>query len=402
MPPLAIPATVLAHPLTPIPPDAFSLTPVVAMVLPLVVLAMAARATAPLAEPAADGPLRRSERATRTLGVAAIVLVVASSPVGDAGAPLQLTQSFGLELLWPALLVVALAGRLWQRFDPWDTVLRLADRRPDVPATEPTDVRGAALVAVVLGAVQARYTVLSATTAVGAVLAGYAVALAALAAVRGRAAARSWEVFGLLADWASRNGRAVARWTPPAGAESVLAVVAATALVHRARLNRVYGGADLVNRSPRATVVVLVAVAVAIGALLVLLERWARRRGVGGSVLAACVPLVCALVVAGLLRRTMVAVQLLPAHLGDPFERGWDPFGRLGDPVDSNPFGSLVQQGLAGAVLLLGAALAGRVLSRRCPDPPTRLPGVVAVLALGITGTVVLLAQPPQPIGFSV
>jgi hypothetical protein len=118
-------------------------------------------------------------------------------------------------------------------------------------------------------------------------------------------------------------------------------------------------------------------------ALAVAASSWARRRGAPGSVEAALVPVVAALSVARVLRRAMIAAQLLPALLTDPFGRGWRLLGGLGDApaVDVNPWGTAFQQALAWSVVTLGALAGAWVLARRVAGVRARDPAAFLLYA---------------------
>ena len=396
-----MPPTLLAHPLEPIPPDGFSLTPYAVGVLLVVVAVVAQR------RPAADdhrpldasplGELPRWARWTQLGGLAVVVVVVVSSRYGAAGDPLRLPEVLLLYVLWPGLLLVSFAGPVWRYVDPWS---RLASLRGAPRPQDARDVVAAVAAALLWGALFARFATLGPSRALGTALLVYAAAMAVGVLLVGPNWLGRAEVFGLVFGWVTRCGARVRAWDPPANAGAVLAVVVASALVHRARVSRVYGGGELANRPVRDTVLTLIALAVVLGLVVTALDAWSRRRGAPGTVVAALVPATASIVVAELLRRTMVAVQLLPSRLTDPFDQGWSPLGAFGTSADINPFGSQVQQLLSAAILVLGHGWGAWVTVRRTPSIAQRAPAVLALWVFGSVATLVVLAQPPQPFSY--
>ena len=396
-----MPPTLLAHPLEPIPPDGFSLTPYAVGVL-VVVIALVAQRRAeadhhrPLDEPPPGEPPHWA-RWTQLGALAVLVAVVASSRFGAAGDPLRLPEVLLLYVLWPGLLVGSFVAPIWRYVNPWAWLVAMTG------APRPQDARDVAVAvaaALLWGALFARFATLGPSRALGTALLVYTAAMAVGVLLTGPTWLGRAEVFGLMFAWVNRCGRRIRAWDPPSNAGAVLAVVVAAALVHRARVSRVYGGGDLANRPARDTVLTLIALAVVLGLVVTALDAWSRRRGAPGTVVAALVPATASVVVAELLRRTMVAVQLLPSRLTDPFDQGWSPLGAFGTSADINPFGSQVQQLLAAAVIVLGHGWGAWVAVRRTPAVGQRAPAVVALWVVGTVATLVVLAQPPQPFSY--
>jgi hypothetical protein len=85
--------------------------------------------------------------------------------------------------------------------------------------------------------------------------------------------------------------------------------------------------------------------------------------------------------------RLSTSVQLLPQLLGDPFGKGWDPFGTSGAGLDPAPLGTT---GLTVAQLavLLAAHVAGAFALGRGVPRGDRGPGAVALTILAAASVI--------------
>jgi hypothetical protein len=87
------------------------------------------------------------------------------------------------------------------------------------------------------------------------------------------------------------------------------------------------------------------------------------------------VPAVAGIIVAVALdrNRLFTSAQLLPELIGDPFGRGWDPFGWADATLDAAPLGAegllWAQLAMLGAGHAVGAVVAARPLERRSRGP---------------------------------
>ena len=398
----------IAHPLAGSPP-----LPVAPAVLAAVTVALVAvvvtRVRGASAPPGPEGVGEPGWAAyVRPVAAAGLLLLVAAARFGPADEPRNLGAVAAVNLAWPLLLVLAafLGTSVWRAADPWralGAVERLAGAPPPAgpagPAVPdggrgdgPGDVRVAAVLAGAWAFLLVEYAVRLDPRALAAALGAYTLLLVTGSLAVGR---DRWlpaaDAIGNVVTWTGRLRRGRLRaWAPPAGAAALLGAAFGGIAFARLRLTGWWGRVALSEDAVTWTRLAGVA-AILLGAgLAVAASGWARRRGAAGSVEAALVPLVAALAVATVLRRALVAAQLLPALATDPFGRGWRLLGGLGDvpAVDVNPWGTAVQQALAYAVVTAGALAAAWVLARRVRSVRARDPA--AFLLYAAAGVAVL------------
>lgn len=393
----------LAHPLTGSPPLAVS-----PLLLAAVAVFLAAVVATRVRAAGGAAVVGRTEPGwlwvPRLVSALVLLLLVVVARVGPPLEPRNLAAVAVVHLLWPLLLglAVLVGPALWRAVDPWwalGAAERLAappgDPRGDPPGDPPgggswlpAEAREWPPVwpAVALGGAWAVflgwYAVSVPPRTLGIALAAYTLVLVVGAVALGR---RRWlpraDAVGLVVTWTGLLRRGLTWWTPPAGAAVLLGAVFGGVAFARFRLGGGWSrfalseSAVLWNRGGA------VAAVVAGGAVAYAAERWAARRGAAGSVAAALVPMVAATTVATVLRRALVAAQLVPRLATDPFERGWRLLGPLGESqaVDVNPGGTAVQQSLAYAVVLLGALAAAWVVARRVRGVRARDPAAFTV-----------------------
>ena len=399
---------VVAHPLTGSPPLAVPplLLAAGAVLLAALVATLVRAAPSRDEAPVPATAARRGPVAVVLGAVAAVVLLLllAVARGGPSEEPRNLAAVAIPYVLWPLFLVLsALAGpALWRALDPWWSLASaerlLGPARPDPephappPAVWPAVATGGAW-AVFAGV----YAVSVPPRALATMLAAYTLALLAGALALGRPRwLGSADAAGLVFSWTGLLRRGgLTRWVPPAGAAALLGAVFGGVAFARFRLS---DGWSRFAVSPRAllwhragAVAAVLAGALAAYAL----DRWAARRGAPGSVAAALVPVVAATAVATVLRRAMVATQLLPQLASDPFGRGWRLLGSFGDPraVDLNPWGTAVQQSLAAGLVALGAVAGAWVLARRVRAVRARDPGALAVYVTAFLGALLAAAH---------
>ncbi|HWL38247.1 MAG TPA: hypothetical protein VNQ77_18815 [Frankiaceae bacterium] len=402
----------VAHPLTGSPP-----LPVPPLLLAAVAVFLAAVLVTRVRASGGAAVVARTEPAwlwvPRLLSALVLLLLVVVARVGPVDEPDNLAAVAVVHLVWPLLLVSAvLVGPLvWRAVDPW-WALGAAERLAAPPGNPPGDTRGdppggpgppaeahagpSVWPAVALGAGWALflgwYAVSVPPRTLGIALAAYTLVLVAGAVALGRARwlARA-DAVGLVVTWTGLLRRGLIWWTPPAGAAVLLGAVFGGVAFARLRLGATWGRVALSESAALWNRGGAVAAVVAGGALAYAAERWAVRRGAAGSVAVALVPMVAATAVATVLRRAMVAAQLVPRLATDPFDRGWRLLGPLGDgqAVDVNPWGTAVQQALAYAVLLLGALAAAWVVARRVRGVRARDPAAYTVYLTTFAAVVV-------------
>jgi hypothetical protein len=349
----------VAHPLSGSPP-----LPVPPALLVAVTVLLAALVATRLRALSAAPPGGAGRRWGPVPYAGAAVLLAALAGIARWGPPAEpdnLAAVGSVNLLWPAVFLVAAARR--------------RDGSPG-PAVWPAAVAAAAWAGFL---VASAVRVAPRTLAVW--LAAYGVVTVAGCVAVGRDRwLRSAEVFGLLAGW---SGTRLTGWRPPAGAAAVLGAVYGGTVFARVRLTGLWGDVAV---SPDARRWTWVAGAAAIGGGALLssgLARWAVRRDAAGSVEAALLPVVAAAVVATLLRRALVAAQLLPQLAG------------LGGPraVDLNPGGTGTQQLLAWLVVTTGSVAGAVVLARRVPGVRRRDPGLVTLCLSGALAALAVTAR---------
>jgi hypothetical protein len=321
--------------------------------------------------PRAPATLTRGGRARRAAAVLLLLVALVAGFTGPNSATLTVAPAVLVGAGWPILILGSL---LLGRSDrgTWQREAEDRDRAADSASPEPLSVHPAALTALfvvwylVVQPDRLRPRVVAAflTTYLIINLVGYLVA--------GRCSwLRRGEVIGLLLGWFGRmRGGRLIDWTPPAGASMVLGILAGGFIFG------LWRSADpwlwIVQRHPAAGVATFV---VAVGGAAVVLglgQRRATRRGDGGLVVAASVPLVGGLALAHAVERGfLITVQLIPRALQDPLGRGW----RLFDleqvnalPLAVDPMATILLKmvlviagGVTGAVVLRARASRSRV-----------------------------------------
>lgn len=383
---------VLAHPL--VEADLLPVAP--ATLAGLAVLVVVAVAHVGPVRDAASPPrwAELQARAGPIGGPVAVALSVALVVVGWTGADAPGRNPLPVLLLgvaWPGLVAVSLlAGPVWRRLDPFDTLARLL-RAPDDPhpAREPTAWAALppalALVWFLAGnprALQPRH--------LAAALVVYAVVLLAGALAFGR---RSWldrvDVVGRFLTWCGlwRRG-GLAAWQPPPGAAAVLGTLGGGLLFRALRITDEWAPAVVALGGPPADVVGVLGCALAGAALLGACEAWSRGSGGSGSVAAAAVPVVAAIALAASMVRAqlVLAALLVPRVLADPLGQGWTLLG----PDTPAPTVPLTAGGVAAiqACLLVAGGLAGaRTVRRRRSATAAPLTAVCVLVAAGLLVT---------------
>jgi hypothetical protein len=352
-------------------------------------LGVAQDAPAGLALDSWTGHLSPAQIATRALAFGLAGLAVVAGRVGSEDQLRNIAPALLVGAGWPLLVLGSVVlGPVWRWLDPWDGAGRALGQRevarqPSPPSSE--HVWPALAPALLWGWYLGAYADALSPRAVGGALGVYSIVTVAGCLAFGRVAWLSrTEVFGLLFGWTARlrRGRLVS-WAPPAGTEAVLGALAGGLLFGVVRRSSLWGTLNVVPLSTLyATAGVVVACALGAG-ILVALERWARRLGAAGSVAAASVPAVAAVIISVAMARNrlLTSVQLLPILASDPFGVGWDLFGTAGWAIQPDPIGdggrALVQALTLVAGHVVGAVVLGRRVRRE-----VRLPATVALSAL--------------------
>ncbi|MGH2786400.1 MAG: hypothetical protein ACRDJV_00640 [Actinomycetota bacterium] len=334
------------------------------------------------------GRLSLPQIATRAAAVLVLALAIAAGRLGSDDQLENLAPALIVGAVWPLLVLIStVVGPVWRWTDPWDGVAR--PFAPGDTDRSPGNVWPAVVAALVWVWYLSAYPDALEPGSVGAILALYTVATVAGCLAMGRVRwLASSEPLGIVLSWMARvSRRRLADWQPPAGAESLLGVLAGGVLFGAVRRSELWG--DL-NADPNSLLWATVGV---VGAGLIvagLLEGMARAAERGRSGVArGAVPAVAGIVVAVALdfNRLFTSVQLLPGLLGDPFGEGWDLLGRAGAGLDPAPLGV---DGLLWAQLgvLLAGHLAGAVVVARGLPPGDRAPGA-AVLAVLTAASVI-------------
>jgi hypothetical protein len=171
----------------------------------------------------------------------------------------------------------------------------------------------------------------------------------------------------------------------------VLGVVAGGLLFRAVRLSSVWGTLNVVPLAGLYAAAGLVGACAVMAGVFVVLDRWSGRLGAPGSVAAATVPAVAAVILAVAMARNrlFVSVQLLPILASDPFGRGWNLFGTADWGLVPEPLGD-EGRALAQALVLVAGHVAGAlVLARRAPRS-ARHPATLALCALLVVAAVTL------------
>ncbi len=381
----------------------------------------------PLTPPPARGWLRMVRGTGRVVGVALFALTVATALAGPAnGNNLSLVLVF--VVFWVGLpLLSAVVGDVWQVLSPWDTAALVARRLrgrgadPVVSAASGHWLAAAGLAAFVW--LELCYHSPSSPRVLGWLTVGYACAMVAGAAWRGRGWLRTGDAFaawfGLLAAIAPLHRDAAGRVRlrlPFVGLASttirsgtvalVVVALGSTAFDSFARSDfwlRVLGDREGwaltgVQTLGLAWVVGVVGIAYA-GAL----RLNARMVGIDdpdellGRFVHSLVPIALAYVIAHYFSLLVFESQQVPILMSDPLARGWDLFGTIDWNVNyllvSTRTISLVQVGAIVAGHVAGVLLAhDRAVALFPPRQATRaqLP-LVAVMVLYTVGGLLLL-----------
>jgi hypothetical protein len=322
------------------------------------------------------GSLSPFQIGTRAAAVALLGLAVAAGRTGVENELENLAPALIVGAAWPLLVLASVSfGPIWRWTDPWDGLARTMARRQR--ETEAARVWPAAVVALAWVWYLSAYREPLNPRSVGALLALYTLfTLAGCLAVGRRRWLASWEPLGILLSWlALFPRRRLADWQPPRGAQALLGVFTGGVLFGAVRRSELWGDLNTVaNAELVAAAGVLAFSAAAFG--LLMLIAWS-----GDSVSArraaarAAVPGAAGVIVAVALdrNRLFTSVQLLPELVGDPFGRGWDPFGWADATLNAAPLGA---EGLLWAQLAVlvagysvGAVVAARRLDRRARGP---------------------------------
>jgi hypothetical protein len=339
------------------------------------------------------GRLEPAGIATRALAVAVTALAVLAGRVGSEEELRNLAPALVIGAAWPLLLLgSAVLGPVWRWLDPWDGVARTVRPEPETGGDAPA--WWAVLPALgwvwYLGA----FPDTLAPRNVGLALGGYSAVSVAGCLLLGRAAYLSRaEPFGLLFGWTARLPRGeLPRWAPPPGAEALLGVLTGGLLFGTIRLSTLWGSLNLAPAALAYSTLGLFLAAAGVGALLVLVERWARRSGAAGSVPAAALPAAVgvALALAMARNRLTTSLQLLPGLLGDPFGRGGGPLAG-GEVLEVEPFGVTGLLAIQVGLVVVGGVAGAIVLARRV-DVPARAPGMAALCLVVGTAVAALTA----------
>ena len=348
------------------------------------------------------GGLSRGQVATRVFAVIMLFFAIAAARVGQDSQLENIAPSFVIGLAWPLLLLgSAVLGPIWRWLDPWDGVARVVESENSENGTGIEGARGSEAVWPALLPALAWAWYLNAylgTTEprpLGAALAAYSLFMVAACVAFGR---QLWlsrtEVFGLLFSWTARLPRGqLVSWSPPAGTEAVIGVLAGGFLFGRVRLTAWWGTfVGSLDRLTLYSAMGLLVFAALGGVLLWFLARRSAQVGAPGAVAAASVPALVsiALAVSMASNRLSNSLQLLPRLIGDPFGFGWDPFGTADWLIRPEPFGHVGLKVIQMIVLLIGHVVGAVVLSRRVPQS-ARAPALAA-LALLFVPTLIAVA----------
>ena len=296
------------------------------------------------------------------------------------------------------MLASAVIVRVWERIDPWDTTARLLGRWTadceDGHAESPAAASWAVPLALAFGWYVSTYRQALLPSRVALAVAGYSVVTLGGCLAAGRVA---WLTRGepvvtqLRAVGRLRRGR-LAGWAVPPGTGVVLGVLGGSFLFTALRTSELW--LPLTRRlGPQAADVTgFVACAGGGGLLLWAAERIARGSGAEGTPTASAVPVIGALCIAAAMidGQVLIAVQLLPALLGDPLGRGWDLFGAAAWQPATNPLGDVGHTATQVLILVAGGVAGARVARRRAAG--TAAGGEGRALASAAAATALLVA----------
>ncbi|MDQ3529824.1 MAG: hypothetical protein M3425_07735 [Actinomycetota bacterium] len=394
----------LAHPLTE--PAGLPVSPLVMATVSLCLLAVADRLARPRTDADRDedvGSARAENKGsddsvgdgdrlsaprwvTRVIGVALLVLAIVAGRLGNPAELENIAPALVVGAAWPVLLIVsAVVGRVWPWLNPWDTLARFAaplagDDPPENPRSTSVvwALPGAAALAWYLYGFDAALSPRAVSTA----LAVYTLVTVSGCLLLGR---RQWlaraEVFTLLFGWTARLRRSgLSGWVPPRNADLVLGILAGGGLfwlLHNSQLR------DDLAMGTGAALDGSVGLAVSCAVAMALLRAAGRRKPSRGTVTAAAVPTVAAILITGALARSrlLTSLQLLPALSADPLGRGWTPFG-VEVVVNPTPLVNPSLALLQVAVLTAGGVVSAVIARRRAgeADAPERGPRGPALL----------------------
>lgn len=363
---------------------------------------LAAPRQASAASPAGTGRsrARRMGLAGRAAAILLAGVVLVAGLTGSDSATRNVAPALLVALGWPLLILGRLlAGPLRSDVDASRSV---APARRDTTGPLSADsVHPAAVTAFFA----VWYLVVQPDRLRPRVVVGFLLAYAAfIAAGCILAGGRSWlergEAVGLLLTWIGWVRHGLVAWVPPAGASLVLGIFAGGFLFG------LWRSADswvwLVQRHPAAGVATFVGGVGGTAALLAISERRAGRRGRGGIVPAASVPLVTGLALAHAIDRGfLTAVQLLPHLVADPLGRGWrliDPERVSSSPIAVDPIAPLMAQ----LLLVFVGGLAAASVARARGGPPTERtlgPAVCSMAVILAAGVLAIANQSVRTMG---
>lgn len=405
MPPAGARPVILAHPVSGHPHVDVPLVLVATLVvvaLTLVLVALPDPEPPPGHEAGSDGgtevPLSSSETMTRPVAavrgvvVGLVVLAVVAGRVGVDDELENVAPALVVGAGWPALVVLALvAGPVWRRLDPWDTLARALGSDPGPPA--PGQVWPAVAVAVPLLWFLTVHSAPLDPRAIGLVLGAYTTLTVAACLVLGR---RRWlgsgEPVGLFLTWLGLAARRrLPAWTPPRGAEALVGVVTGGLLFGALRRTEVWSPvASSAHATWWSTAAYLGACLLAAVALTVT-ARSRRDPGLRGAVCSGALLAAGGLALATALSRNrfFTSVQILPEVLTDPFGAGWDPLGSPTDQLSPAPLGAA---GLIAVqiVLVAGTAVWAAVMAASRTRRTSRLQLAAALVPGAALGAVLL------------
>jgi hypothetical protein len=336
------------------------------------------------------GGLTRPQIATRAAAVAVLALAMAAGRLGVDDQLENLAPALVIGTAWPVLVFVSVViGPVWRWVDPWDALARaLARGEAEQPLGH---VWPAAAVAVPWVWYLSAYPDALEPRSVGALVALYTLVTVAgcLAVGRERWLASS-EPFGIVLSWmALVPRRLLSSWRALPGAETLLGVLAGGVLFGAVRRSELWGELNVVPDALLWATLGVVGSCVVIAGLLEGMARAAYRGRAG--VARAAVPALAGIIVAVAMdfNRLFTSVQLLPRLLGDPFGKGWDPFGTGGAGLDPAPLGTT---GLTVAQLatLLAAHVVGAIVLARGVRRNDRGPGAVALTILAAASVIAI------------
>jgi hypothetical protein len=396
------PAAALAHPITQ--PFNLPLSPLeaagaaAAVVLAAAFLAPRARGEAPARVTGAPltswaGSLRPSQVVARAVAFGLLVLAVVAGRAGPGRELDNLAPALVVGAGWPLLVLASIVvGPVWRWTDPWDSAARVLPQGH--PGEEGGHVWTAALVAVGLTWYLSAYTAPLDPRSVGALVAVYTLFTLAGCLAFGRVRWLSTsEPLGITLSWMARlPRRRLVDWDPPRGAEPLLGAIAGGVLFGAVRRSELWGDLNTAEHGDLIAALGHVGFCVAAAGLITVMAVSGETTAARAAAARAAVPAVAGIVLAVAVdrNRLFTSVQLLPELLGDPFGRGWDPFGRADASLYAAPLrveGLLwAQLGLLAAGHAVGALVAARRVERGARIPVALGLGVlVAASAVAIT-----------------